>query len=145
MTLIGKSGGLICHSFCKGFEMLRTCEKHGVEYVEQSGVMRCPKCCKERYLRYDLKNRKRRRKWHQSENGKASQLKYRMSNKKKNHHKNIARDKVSQAIKSGYLIRPDTCSQCGHSGEIEAHHYLGYYKEHWLDVQWLCLTCHRLI
>jgi ribosomal protein S27AE len=38
------------------------------------------------------------------------------------------------------LIRPDTCSKCGESGYIVAHHH-DYDKP--LDVIWLCLRCDR--
>ena len=44
------------------------------------------------------------------------------------------------AIKSGRLIRPATCSQCGGTTpQIEAHH-TDYSKP--LDVTWLCTYCH---
>ena len=53
-----------------------------------------------------------------------------------------ARSAVSQAVRSGRLRPPDTCSQCGRAAKVEAHHFRGYAEEHWLDVLWLCKTCH---
>ena len=63
----------------------------------------------------------------------------------KNKDKAQIRELVSKAIRKDDLIRPNTCSLCGHKSErpIEAHHWRGYEKEYALDIQWLCRTCHR--
>jgi hypothetical protein len=58
---------------------------------------------------------------------------------------------VKRAIATGKLIRPETCEDCGAApgvnkrgrSLIEAHHYLGYEPEHYLDVIWLCSACHK--
>jgi len=50
---------------------------------------------------------------------------------------------VERAIDTGKLVRPETCSECGNRGDIEAHHHKGYAPEHWLDIVWLCVFCHR--
>lgn len=55
-----------------------------------------------------------------------------------------ARVYVHRAVKCGLLVRPDRCADCGTVGRVEGHHFLGYAKEHWLDVRWLCRSCHRL-
>jgi len=47
---------------------------------------------------------------------------------------------VYRATRAGRLV-PAPC-HCG-SAKTEAHHFLGYAKEHQLDVQWLCRTHHR--
>lgn len=49
---------------------------------------------------------------------------------------------VESAVKGRKLYKRRSCQQCGAIGKVEAHHYLGYEKEHWLDVQWLCQLCH---
>jgi len=62
-----------------------------------------------------------------------------------------AKEYVDRSIRVGTLVRPSVCSLCGaipgvdFSGrpKIEAHHFLGYAPEHWLDVQWLCVSCHK--
>jgi len=56
--------------------------------------------------------------------------------------KQYARLAVKGALGKGLIIKPNVCSDCGKNGRIEAHHYLGYEKEHWLDVQWFCPKCH---
>ena len=65
--------------------------------------------------------------------------------------KAAARDCVNKAIRLGRIVRPTHCPTClepGHlkrsgASSIEAHHYLGYSREHWLDIKWQCYVCHR--
>lgn len=52
----------------------------------------------------------------------------------------IARAIVSNAVKSGKLIRPENCEQCGGPGPIEGAHE-DYSRP--LEVRWLCQKCHR--
>jgi len=55
-----------------------------------------------------------------------------------------AHEAVRRAIKKGTLTRPTSCTKCGNSKQrIEAHHHNGYEKESWLDVIFLCTSCHR--
>jgi hypothetical protein len=51
-----------------------------------------------------------------------------------------ARKAVARAISNGHLLK-DKCEVC-ESSVVEAHHYKGYSREHWLTVQWLCKKCH---
>ena len=54
-----------------------------------------------------------------------------------------ARAAVNQAVKRGTLVRSKICEECGRSRcMIEADHYKGYAKEHWLTVRFLCSACH---
>lgn len=50
-----------------------------------------------------------------------------------------AHSRVSYAIKSGTLSRPDRCEDCGKVGKPEAAHY--DYADP-LRVRWLCRSCH---
>lgn len=54
-----------------------------------------------------------------------------------------ARQAVWRAIKSGKLTPPKYCERgiCNKQKPM-AHHYLGYEKEHRLDVEWLCQFHH---
>jgi len=54
--------------------------------------------------------------------------------------KTAAHHAVSQAIKSGLLVR-GPCRKCG--GVAQAHHYKGYEPKHWFHVRWLCARHHR--
>ena len=49
---------------------------------------------------------------------------------------------VTQALKSGGLIRPNKCSCCGKVGKVQAHHP-SYAKMDWLKVVWLSVQCHK--
>lgn len=54
-----------------------------------------------------------------------------------------AKNAVVNSLKSGKIKKPDKCQKCGATGDLEAHHHKGYDKEHQLDVQWLCIPCHK--
>ena len=61
---------------------------------------------------------------------------------KRNPEKRKAQRKVGAAVKSGQLKRPKACSHCNTTEKaIQAHHW-SYKEEHWLDVIWLCTSCH---
>ncbi len=77
--------------------------------------------------------------WQKSDAGKNWLARCRESNPEKT----VARDACNNAVKAGVLIKPRRCSICNAGGRIEGHHYLGYAPEHVLDVQWLCVPCHR--
>lgn len=53
-----------------------------------------------------------------------------------------ARGAVSSALNSGRIVKPIKCQACGCGEKLEAHHWKGYDKEYWLDVQWLCHADH---
>lgn len=57
-----------------------------------------------------------------------------------NLEKKRARAKVYYALKTGKIIKPDTCSECGGHGEIQADHH-DYSLP--MDVRWLCRSCHQ--
>lgn len=62
-----------------------------------------------------------------------------------------ARHQLGNAIRRGRIKRPARCEKCGEEDvplkdgrtSIQAHHHKGY--DHPLDVQWLCVMCHRHI
>lgn len=55
-----------------------------------------------------------------------------------------AHSAVNMAVKAGKLTRPTKCERCGKGRrEIIAHHHKGYAKKNWLNVQWLCHSCHK--
>ena len=51
---------------------------------------------------------------------------------------------INAAVKAGKVIKVTTCQAlgCESSKCIEAHHH-SYLREHWLEVSWLCASCHR--
>ena len=52
---------------------------------------------------------------------------------------------VAAAIQTGRLVRPTelACIDCGKPA-IVYDHYLGYAREHWLDVEPVCVSCNAL-
>jgi len=56
--------------------------------------------------------------------------------------KRAARRAVKKAVQRGDVIRALECSTCNKPCDTTAHHYKGYDEEHWLDVIWLCRSCH---
>jgi hypothetical protein len=54
----------------------------------------------------------------------------------------MAHAAVKKALKEGRLTKPHNCNFCGTEGRLEAHHW-SYEPEHWLDVIWYCIKCHR--
>ena len=55
-----------------------------------------------------------------------------------------ARQAVYDALVTGQLRQFTTCQRCRQVKHTLAHHYKGYAPENWLEVQWLCPTCHGL-
>ena len=62
-----------------------------------------------------------------------------------------AKSMLRYMIKVGKIEKPECCERCGRCigdpgvTRIEAHHYLGYEKEHYCDVLWLCHLCHEIV
>jgi hypothetical protein len=84
--------------------------------------------------RMDEHRRKCRAKNRAAEN--ARQQAYRDANRPKKH----AWAAVARAVRSGLIAKPSACSRCGSGGRIEGSHH-DYSKP--LDVEWLCVICHR--
>ena len=62
--------------------------------------------------------------------------------RKQHPKKAYAHNVISNLIRTGELIRPNSCAKCGDSGvKIEASH--GDYNEPKI-VEWLCPRCHRI-
>ena len=51
-----------------------------------------------------------------------------------------AEQRVYKALKRGEITRPNSCSECGREGFIEAAHE-NYHER--LAIRWLCRPCHR--
>jgi hypothetical protein len=68
---------------------------------------------------------------------------YRPELYQRNKKKCLARSYFHWLVKSGKIIKPEICEQCGSSDKLEAHHHKGYTKEFVRDVRWLCRFCHR--
>lgn len=107
------------------------------------------------------KHRVSNRRYQKTEKGRAAQRRYNQSDKGKAnahrrwkkiqseydlHRKAInARIAVYKAVQSGKTlhISTQTCIECNEQAE-HYHHYLGYDKEHQLDVEPVCAKCHKV-
>lgn len=56
-----------------------------------------------------------------------------------------ARALLAVAVRYGYIDKPNKCSRCGEIKEkrlMHGHHHKGYDEKYWLDVKWICASCH---
>lgn len=67
--------------------------------------------------------------------------KYRIEYKENNKVKILARNAVHMSLRYKKIIKLP-CIKCGEIN-VQGHHYLGYDKSHWLDIQWLCSIHHN--
>ena len=109
--------------------------------------------CKECSQKHRSLNKESKRAYNQTEKGKLVHLnagkKYcktdkgklaRIKLKMRCPEKFKARGAVAHALRNGTLVK-QFCKVCGEL-KVEAHHYLGYEEEHWLDIEWLCKKHH---
>lgn len=95
----------------------------------------------ERYQK-DPRVRQRHRKYQSTDRGKASMRRSRGRWLSENQDKRHAHVSLGNAVRSGKVVKPKSCENCGATGRIEGHHY-DYSKP--LDVKWLCRSCHVAI
>lgn len=101
--------------------------------------------------------RKKQYVYNNSERGAASRRRHRQTAKwRKNHYADAekrkkefpertkARQAVQGAVRHSRMVRSSTliCTECNENQAELYHHYLGYEKEHWFDVEPLCRKCH---
>lgn len=114
----------------------------------------CPRCktCRSKQANNKIKRRADRR-YKSSSQGRASQKRYIHSEKGRRAYfrypeRRAARTAVARAVRDGMLLHPTAlpCSMASEQchGRHEYHHYLGYEREHWLDVKAICAVHHRL-
>jgi hypothetical protein len=88
--------------------------------------------------------RKEHDRYRKTENGKKALYDGMKRFRKRNPEKIKAVQFVDDRIYAGKLERGTVCSNCQATGvKIEAHHWAGYEREHWLDIVWLCFPCHK--
>lgn len=132
------------HSLCKGCHSARMKEKyatdpkHRARHKKYSRSERAKKWRKEHWLKTKESQREYRRIY--------SNWKYHNDSTERN--KIEARAAVNFGIKFGFIKKPEQCQSGGKygvkcSGTLEAHHHKGYDRENWLEVEWLCVACHK--
>lgn len=97
-----------------------------------------------RYARYRMteKYKAAQDRFHHSPKGRASATESSARWRDANPERYAAHMRVSVAVATGALVKPDVCSRCSAQKPLDAHHYLGYVG-HELDVVWLCRACHK--
>lgn len=148
------------------------CKNCGVKERPKGRAYRyCSECAKKVKLikhrvavkKYDWQNVSKRKNYRydydRSELGKTKYQRYRNTDKYREYARNRyhsldpnrkgARSGVINAIRDGKLLRSKNCERCKAAdwgvkrSMIEAHHFKGYKPDHWLDIQWLCVDCHK--
>jgi hypothetical protein len=98
-------------------------------HTEKRKYYNCRKC-----------NRERHQKYSQTPEGKKHVRAAVYKSIEKYRDRQNARARVYYAVKRGEIIKPKFCSKCGEITKIYAHH-ITYSKK--LNIQWLCMNCHR--
>lgn len=100
---------------------------------------------KDQYQAYKAANpeiqQEAQRRFRSTAEGKAKRAAYQRVWRQRNRDKVRAHMAIRHEIEAGRMERPEKCA-CG-AGPVQAHHHMGYDQEHWLDVEWLCVPCHR--
>ena len=109
----------------------------------------CKSCKRLKDIAWEKKNpdkvKTRLKRYLVTEKGKQSTRRNAALARKRYPLKKLARDAVYQAVnkrKKNPIMPPEYCSDCKRKAKVFAHHHNGYEKEHWLDVVWLCQSCH---
>lgn len=104
----------------------------------------CSMCCQNKSYRINHKVELSIKGKQYRANNKEKIKEWESTNKEKNINKYQARHAVYGALRYGKITKPSICELCNkESKSIEAHHYMGYEKEHWLDIVWVCKECHK--
>ena len=84
-------------------------------------------------------------KYRETDKGKKTDTKYHARYKGKHPKRIQAGTAVMHAIQSGKIVKPSTCEICGCEHYYIHGHHKSYEPEHWLDVVWVCPSCHKKI
>lgn len=101
----------------------------------------CKSCLSIRDKNRDNEKRKAARlSYQKSDAGKVAHGRACKSYAQNNPIRRSAQIAVSNAVRDGLLVKPNSCECCGGNEKIEGHHD-DYTKK--LIVRWLCETCHK--
>lgn len=125
--------------FCRGCNTAKPFTEFYMDNRRGKPYPRCKKCNYKKIIAVPLEKCRARRNRYRANHLEQERAREREQHKRTPQFKKVARRAVAEAIKSGTLIRPETCDQCGNKGRIHGHHP-DYFKP--LSVQWLCPLCH---
>ncbi len=90
-----------------------------------------------------LKNQERTKHlWETSHSFRESRLNGLRKWKCENPNKRKAQNAANNALRDGRLERKYSCQHCGEKSDRLHKHHWSYEPQYWLDVVWLCSTCH---
>lgn len=132
--------------------MLETCSKcknsyefNGENFTVQWGKVRkfCRLCKRANDRVYSRKYREDHPEWKKMDNKRNAPLVKRLLKEAYDRDPKpfFAVRAVYRAVRKGLLVK-DSCLVCGEK-KVDGHHYLGYEKENWLKVKWLCHKHHK--
>jgi hypothetical protein len=103
---------------------------------------RCKPCAHAQTLEWRRANRERHNEYNRKKRAREPGRKReeRRRERREQPEKYSARQAVRWALKTGRLVRPDSCEECGKDCTPHAHHP-DYSRK--LDVCWLCPLCHK--
>lgn len=140
--------------------MDRTCRDCGQlkpieDYYVMGGIpaLRCKICHRLWRKKHDLRFYKRHKttmityakKWKRKNPKKVKIIKKKWKDQYPEKFK--AQYELRRAVAKGIIDKPRICEGCNNhldSQRIYGHHHLGYNKDHWYDIKWLCAGCHAL-
>jgi hypothetical protein len=80
------------------------------------------------------------RRYRQTSKGRATQARSDQRYYARYPERRKANNVVNHAVRDGRLVKPDACEHCGADVPLEGSH-TDYSRP--LDVEWLCVSCHR--
>lgn len=131
----------------------KTCSKCGVsKSLEQfprdarardGHTARCKGCDSEQARTYYARNRARLLEHYRTTYANDPEVKRERAGRHAETRKlaNAATYAVQRALKSGALVKPDTCEECG-GGDYEITAAHRDYEPPYLNIRWLCRSCH---
>jgi len=131
-----------CSAVCRRKYWRQNTDK-GKQQITRDTTSKAAFKAREKYKNSD-KYKQARKIYVNSEGGKAVYRRAAKKHNKKYPEERKARNKVTNALKLGLLVKSDICSKCNkYSDKIQAHHHNGYSDFNALDIIWLCPVCHH--
>lgn len=104
----------------------------------------CKQCNVQKSREWHIKNRERKNAYGVQYNKNNPEVGKRNNKRwmEKDPNRQRAQNAVKREIRKGSIVRPSACSKCNQPGFVEAHHD-SYAPDKWLDVVFLCRSCHK--
>ncbi len=144
--------------YCSGCGLTKSRSEFSKRVASRDGLCSRCKVCLAKYVRgyyqinrtkileqkreYGRTHKVKIAEWDRSSVGKESHRKNDENQRAKHPERVKAANALNHAVRDGKIERPSICEHCDKKKFVEGHHW-SYLEEHWLDVEWLCILCHR--